>query len=250
MTEIHRSADAGLLARAAAQRFVSVVLAAQQERGSASVVLTGGGTGVATLTAIAELGGDIDWSAVDIFFGDERFLPEGDSERNYVQARGALLDAVAIDPDRVHVMAPSDSPLGDDVDAAAVAYLQTVAAFADSSAVDAPLFDVHLLGMGPDSHINSLFPGGDAVRVDDRLVVAVTDSPKPPPVRITLTLPAVRRSRHVWFLVSGAAKADAVAACVAGADPNQHPAAGAHGLESTVWFLDEDSASELPGVTA
>ena len=242
MSEIHRSPDTAALARAAAERFVAVVVDAQKTRGSASVVLTGGGTGVATLKAVKDLGGDIDWSAVDVFFGDERFLPEGDSERNYVQAKDALLDHVGVDEARVHVMAPSDSPLGDDVDAAAVAYLQAVAAFGGT---DGPVFDVHLLGMGPDSHINSLFPHSDAVREDSSLVLAVTDSPKPPPVRITLTLPAVNRSRHVWFLVSGEGKADAVAACVGGADPIEHPAAGAHGTESTVWFLDEGSASRL-----
>lgn len=242
MSEIHRSPDTAALARAAAERFVAVVVDAQKARGSASVVLTGGGTGVATLKAVKDLGGDIDWSAVDVFFGDERFLPEGDSERNYVQAKDALLDHVGVDEARVHVMAPSDSPLGDDVDAAAVAYLQAVAAFGGT---DGPVFDVHLLGMGPDSHINSLFPHSDAVREDSSLVLAVTDSPKPPPVRITLTLPAVNRSRHVWFLVSGDGKADAVAACVGGADPIEHPAAGAHGTESTVWFLDEGSASRL-----
>ncbi|KIQ17368.1 6-phosphogluconolactonase [Rhodococcus sp. MEB064] len=242
MSEIHRSPDTAALARAAAERFVAVVVDAQKTRGSASVVLTGGGTGVATLKAVKDLGGDIDWSAVDVFFGDERFLPEGDSERNYVQAKNALLDHVGVDEARVHVMAPSDSPLGDDVDAAAVAYLQAVAAFGGT---DGPVFDVHLLGMGPDSHINSLFPHSDAVREDSSLVLAVTDSPKPPPVRITLTLPAVNRSRHVWFLVSGEGKADAVAACVGGANPIEHPAAGAHGTESTVWFLDEGSASRL-----
>ncbi|KQU02995.1 6-phosphogluconolactonase [Rhodococcus sp. Leaf7] len=242
MSEIHRSPDTAALARAAAERFVAVVVDAQKTRGSAFVVLTGGGTGVATLKAVKDLGGDIDWSAVDVFFGDERFLPEGDSERNYVQAKDALLDHVGVDEARVHVMAPSDSPLGDDVDAAAVAYLQAVAAFGGT---DGPVFDVHLLGMGPDSHINSLFPHSDAVREDSSLVLAVTDSPKPPPVRITLTLPAVNRSRHVWFLVSGEGKADAVAACVGGADPIEHPAAGAHGTESTVWFLDEGSASRL-----
>ena len=240
--EIHRSDDTAALARAAAERFVSVVVDAQRARGTASVVLTGGGTGVATLAAVRDLGGDIDWSAVDVFFGDERFLPEGDPERNYVQARDALLDHVGVDPDRVHVMAPSDSPLGDDVEAAAVTYLQSVAAFAPE---DGPAFDIHLLGMGPDSHVNSLFAHGDAVQEKSRWVVAVTDSPKPPPVRITLTLPAVNRSRHVWFLVSGEGKADAVAACVGGADPVEHPAAGAHGLESTVWFLDVGSASRL-----
>jgi 6-phosphogluconolactonase len=99
--------------------------------------------------------------------------------------------------------------------------------------------------MGGEGHINSLFPHTAAVRETGRMVVGVTDSPKPPPRRITLTLPAVRRSRQVWLVVSGEAKADAVAAAVAGADPNEVPAAGAVGLEKTLWLLDSAAASKL-----
>ena len=111
-----------------------------------------------------------------------------------------------------------------------------------------PRFDVHLLGMGGEGHINSLFPHTDAVREQHRFVVAVEDSPKPPPVRITLTLPAVSRAQHVWLLVSGANKADAVAAAVGGADSDDVPSAGALGTESTVWFVDAGAASKLDTV--
>jgi 6-phosphogluconolactonase len=104
---------------------------------------------------------------------------------------------------------------------------------------------VHLLGMGGEGHINSLFPETPAVRETNRLVVGVSDSPKPPPRRITLTLPAVQRSREVWLVVSGAAKADAVAAAIGGAKPVDVPAAGAVGREATVWLLDEDAAAKL-----
>jgi 6-phosphogluconolactonase len=108
-----------------------------------------------------------------------------------------------------------------------------------------PNFDVHLLGMGPEGHINSLFPDTPAVLETTRMVVAVEDSPKPPPQRITLTLPAIQRSREVWLMVSGAAKADAAAAAI-GAQPVSIPAAGAVGLETTLWLLDEEAASKLP----
>jgi len=108
-----------------------------------------------------------------------------------------------------------------------------------------PEFDVHLLGMGGEGHINSLFPHTPAVRETERQVIGVTDSPKPPPKRITLTLPAVQRSRQVWLVVAGADKADAVAAAVGGADPDDVPAAGASGREATVWLLDEEAASKL-----
>jgi hypothetical protein len=108
-----------------------------------------------------------------------------------------------------------------------------------------PVFDVHLLGMGGEGHVNSLFPDTPAVRETHRMVVGVPDSPKPPPRRITLTLPAVRRSRDVWLVVSGAAKADAVARAVAGADPVDLPAAGAIGLQNTLWLLDAAAARGL-----
>jgi 6-phosphogluconolactonase len=105
---------------------------------------------------------------------------------------------------------------------------------------------VHLLGVGPEGHINSLFPDSAAVHETERLVVGVENSPKPPPLRVTLTLPAIQRSREVWLLVSGSEKADAVAAAIRGADPVSVPAAGGVGREATVWFLDAEAAAELP----
>jgi 6-phosphogluconolactonase len=92
-----------------------------------------------------------------------------------------------------------------------------------------------------------LFPDTPAVREKTRMVVAVEDSPKPPPLRITLTLPAIQRSREVWLMVAGGSKADAVAAAIGGADPVSIPAAGAVGLETTLWLLDEEAAAKLPG---
>ncbi|MGB3369880.1 MAG: 6-phosphogluconolactonase [Rhodococcus sp. (in: high G+C Gram-positive bacteria)] len=242
-TSVLQFLDAQALVDAARARFVDVVTAAQAERGSASVVLTGGGTGIALLDALCADSGAIDWGNVDIYFGDERFLPSGDPERNEVQASKALLDHVDVHPDRVFRMAASDGPHGSDPEVAAAAYAQILGA--RSGGEHTPAFDIHLLGMGGEGHINSLFPHTDAVREQHRYVVAVEDSPKPPPVRITLTLPAVRRAQHVWLLVSGANKAEAVAAAVGGADSDDVPSAGAAGSESTVWFLDTAAASEL-----
>jgi 6-phosphogluconolactonase len=187
---------------------------------------------------------DIDWSAVHLFWGDERYVPEDDDERNEKQAREALLDRVDIPPGNVHAMPASDGEFGDDIDAAALAYDHVLAANAEPGE-PAPNFDVHLLGMGPEGHINSLFPHSAAVRETRRLVVGVEDSPKPPPRRITLTLPAVRRSREVWLVAAGENKADAVAAAFGGADPAEVPAAGAGGREKTVWLLDEAAAGKL-----
>jgi 6-phosphogluconolactonase len=101
--------------------------------------------------------------------------------------------------------------------------------------------------MGPEGHINSLFPDTDAVREKSRQVVAVENSPKPPPRRITLTLPAIQRSREVWLVASGSGKADAVAAAINGADPVDVPAAGAVGTNATVWLLDEAAAKLADG---
>ena len=177
--------------------------------------------------------------------GVERFVPAGDSERNDLQARQALLDHVPVDPSRVHPVATSDGEYPDPVEAAAEYAAAVHAHLAEHGA-----FDLHLLGMGGEGHVNSLFPHTDAVREQHELVVAVPDSPKPPPVRVTLTLPAVRHSRHVVLVVGGAAKAEAVAAAVAGADPAEIPAAGAVGSESTTWLLDRAAAAALPGAAS
>ena len=231
------------LVETAATRFVDLVTRAQAERGVASVVLTGGSNGIGLLSALAADSGTIDWSKIDIYWGDDRFVPADDPERNSGQAREALLDTVPVDPSRVFPMAPSDGPLGDDIEAAAADYAAILAG--RSSDGVAPEFDLHLLGMGGEGHINSLFPHTAATAETTKSVVAVEDSPKPPPRRITLTLPVVNRSRQVWFLVAGADKAEAVGAAHGGADPADWPAAGARGTEETIWFLDDAAAADI-----
>ena len=234
--------DTAALVQAAGDRLAAAIAEAVAERGRAMVVLTGGGTGIGLLKVLGTH--PVDWQRVHLFWGDDRFVPHDDDERNEKQAREALLDHIEIPAANVHPMPPSDGPLGDDLDAAAGAYATALADVAESGS-PTPVFDVHLLGMGGEGHINSLFPHTPAVREADRMVVGVADSPKPPPRRITLTLPAVRRSRQVWLVVSGAAKAEAVAAAVAGAKPDDVPAAGAIGLEKTIWLLDSAAASQL-----
>ncbi len=245
-TVIETYVDTEELAAAAGARLVGAITSAIAARGQAHIVLTGGGTGIALLRHVAEHGVDIDWSGVHLYWGDERFLPEADDERNAKQAREALLERIDIPSRNVHPMAAADGEFGTDIEAAALAYEQILAANSPAG-TPSPEFDVHLLGMGGEGHINSLFPDTDAVREHSRLVVAVTDSPKPPPQRITLTLPAIQRAREVWLVVSGEAKADAVAAAVGGADPVDIPAAGARGREKTVWLLDTAAAAKLPG---
>ncbi len=233
------------LVEAGSRRLVNAIRAAVEARGRAVIVLTGSGSGIALLRYLIEPPLAIEWSKVHLFWGDERYVPEDDDERNEKQAREALLDHIDIPANQVHPMPASDGEFGDDLAAAALAYEQLLAANAEPGE-PAPHFDVHLLGVGPEGHINSVFPDTPAVRETTRMVVGVEDSPKPPPRRITFTMPAVRRSREVLVLVSGAEKAGAVAAAISGADPVAVPAAGAVGQEKTLWLLDQEAASKLP----
>jgi 6-phosphogluconolactonase len=237
--------DSEALVEAAGGRLVDSIRAAVAARGRALIVLTGGGNGIGLLKYLRARADQIDWPKVHLFWGDERYVPLADGERNEKQAREALLDHIDIPSSNVHPMAASDGEFGTDLAAAALAYEQLLAAYAGPGE-QVPNFDVHLLGMGPEGHINSLFPDTAAVLETARTVVAVDDSPKPPPQRITLTLPAIQRSREVWLLVAGAAKGDAAAAALGGAQPVAIPAAGAVGLETTLWLLDAEAAAKLP----
>ncbi len=243
---VHR--DAELLAKAVAARLVTRLVDAAAARGTASLVLTGGGIGTAVLSelAAAPARDAVDWRHLDVWWGDERFVPSGDKERNETGARAALLDHVDVDPARVHPMPPSDGPDGDDPDAAAARYATwlTEAATPEGHG-PAPSFDVLLLGIGPEGHVASLFPGMPAL-YDERSVVAVRNSPKPPPTRLSLTLPSINAAQEVWILASGKEKAGAVALALSGTGPVQVPAAGAHGRQRTLFLLDSDAAEQLP----
>jgi 6-phosphogluconolactonase len=242
---VHR--DAQLLAAAGAARLITRLVDAQSARGSASVVLTGGTMGSAILAAVAASPARdaVDWSRLDVWWGDERFLPVGHPDRNETQNRAALLDSVPLDPRRVHAMAGPDGPAGDDVDAAAASYAEVLARTADDGQ-PTPIFDVLLLGVGPDAHVASLFPGFPEVSITDRTVVPVRNSPKPPPTRVSLTMPVLQRAEDVWFLVAGADKADAVRLALSGADPTQAPATGPHGRRETLWLVDQAALGSTP----
>lgn len=232
---VHQDVEA--LAEAAALAAAGHLTARIAAAGRATLSLTGGSVGVKTAAALA--GADVDWARVTIYLGDERFVPAGDPERNDGQLDDVLLRGIA-DRATVHRW-PARGPGVEDVDAAAEAFLTTV----ELPAGDEPLFDVTLLGMGPEGHMNSIFPHTPAVAEDERLVVGVRDCPKPPPERLTFTLPAVRRSRHVLVVAAGAGKAEAVSKGLGGADPADWPVAGAVGTESTTYHLDGPAASLL-----
>jgi 6-phosphogluconolactonase len=199
----------------------------------------------------------IDWPHLDIWWGDERFVPAGDPDRNETGARAALLDHVGVDPARVHAMPGPDGPDGDDPEAAAARYAAWLADAALAGTALAgtggsgghgpvPSFDVLMLGIGPEGHVASLFPGQPALG-DSRPVVAVRDSPKPPPTRLSLTLPSLQAAREVWILASGEEKADAVALALTGDGPDGPvPAAGARGRQRTLFLLDSAAAAKVP----
>ena len=242
---VHRTPD--LLAATTAARLLVHLVDAQAARGTASFVATGGGMGSAVLAAVAAApaGDAVDWGRVDVWWGDERFLPEGDPERNVTQAREALLDKLRPDPARVHPMAAAGGPRGDDLEAAAADYAAELAAAAGAGG-GVPEFDVVLLGVGPDGHVASLFPGHPGSFERDRSVIGVHGSPKPPPLRISLTFPALNRAQEVWLLAAGEEKAPAVAMALSASGEVQVPAAGVHGTRRTIWLLDGAAASDLP----
>jgi 6-phosphogluconolactonase len=243
---VHR--DAALLAKAVAARLVTRLVDAVAARGTASLVLTGGGIGTAVLAelAAAPARDAVDWRHVDIWWGDERFLPAGHKERNETGARAALLDHVDVNPARVHPMPGPDGPDGDDPEAAAARYAALLrAATRPEDHGPVPSFDVLLLGIGPEGHIASLFPGMPAL-YDERPVVAVRGAPKPPPTRLSLTLPAINAAREIWILAAGAEKAGAVALALSDAGPVQVPAAAARGRQRTLLLLDREAAAQVP----
>lgn len=235
MVTVERTTTLDSLVDAASQRFVEVVESVQSNGSDARVVLTGGTAGIRVLEALREDSGQIDWQRVHVFFGDERNVPVTHEDSNEGQARAALLDHVDIPADRIH-----SYRLGElDMESSAEFYTGELEKFAPEG------FDIHLLGMGGEGHINTLFPGTAAVRETEKLVVAEYNSPKPPSERVTLTLPAVARAQRVWLLVSGAEKAEAAGHVARRSDPVDWPAAGAQGQLETVLFVTEDAATDI-----
>ncbi|MFP5021376.1 6-phosphogluconolactonase [Pseudonocardia phyllosphaerae] len=234
--------DAGTLAAATAARLITALVDRQAGGGVPSLVLTGGGVGIALLRDVAASPARdaVDWSRVEIYWGDERFVPADDPERNDRQAREALLDHVGVDPARVHPMpaAPAGGGTRADAEAAARDY---AALLGDPT----PEFDITLVGMGEEGHTLSVFPDSPAVAETAATVVPVFDCPKPPPTRVSLTLPAARRSAEVWVVAAGAGKAPAVAGALGGTPEEKLPVGGARGTVVTRWLLDAAAASEL-----
>jgi 6-phosphogluconolactonase len=244
---VHANPD--VLAAAVAARLVTKLVDLQAGGNTPKIVLTGGGTGIAVLEQLrASVARDaVDWGKVEFYWGDERFLPPGDPERNETQARDALLDHVPVDQAKVFAMGADTGTGPAGAEAAAEAYAEVLRQAArpeDHGPV--PMFDVLMLGMGGEGHTASVFPHSPAVYETERTVVAVHGCPKPPPTRVSLTLPAIRRAAEVWIMTTGEEKAAAVAMALGGAGEVAIPVAGAQGRRRTRWLLDRSAAAKLP----
>jgi len=226
--------DAAAVAAEAARHIAAAAAEAQAARGMFRWALAGGETPRATYLQLAQCT-DLDWSRVEVFWGDERAVPRGAPESNAGMAAAALLQRVPIPADRVH---PMPIEPGVDLDAAARAY----EALLRARCGDPPRLDLVLLGLGRDAHTASLFPRSAALRAADRLVVAVPEAPIAP--RLTLTLEMLSLARAAVLVVTGAEKAGAVARVLDG--PRAVDSAPAQGLRAArvTWLLDRSAAAD------
>ncbi|MHC5796280.1 6-phosphogluconolactonase [Lacisediminihabitans sp. FW035] len=238
-------ADKKALAGSVAARFITKVVDLLDQQSRVNIALTGGTVGSAVLEAIRESPArdSIDWSRVVLWWSDERWLPRGDAERNDTQAREALLDHVALRPENIHWFPAPDT--GITLEDAAAAYSAELADAADDGH-QSPRFDILFLGVGPDGHVASLFPDAPGIRVTEGTVIAVRNSPKPPPERLSLTLPVINGADRIWLALSGPDKASALGLALAGASTWEVPVAGVEGRLRTVFFVDREAAAEVP----
>lgn len=244
--EIHISHDSHTWAATAAEFVQAVGQEAVHAKGQFLIALSGGATPeilYSALTAPAFVD-RFDWSRTTFFFGDERCIPPNDPQSNYALANKALFTPLNIAPSQVYRMAGESR----DLEAAAAEYEQQLRRATKTSAPAQPQLDLILLGLGEDGHTASLFPGAPILR-DRHRVIAVSQSPKGPPIRLTMTLGVINRASVVLFLVAGAGKAGVVRAIL---DPKteaeqQLPASLVAPEEGRlVWLLDPAAAAELP----
>ncbi len=234
--------DTETLSQEAAQYIVRVAQEAITSHRRFTIALSGGSTPKKLYALLAEepYRSQIDWSVVDIFWSDERCVPPSDSESNYLMAQQVLLSKIPIPANQIHRM-PADQT---DRDAASYAYTLEMQQTIGSESV--PSFDLIQLGMGPEGHTASLFPGQPSLHEQQRLVMPVT-VPKPPPPRLTFTPRLLNAASHVLFLVTGAEKQDAVKAVLEGEfQPDEYPAQIVKPTKGEVtWMLDTSAAGKL-----
>lgn len=228
-----------------ADGFVSLMTSLARQREQIHVVLTGGSVGTDVLAALAAPArrGSLDWASIHFWWGDERWLPAGDDERNDAQAERAFLSQISVPAQNVHRFPVDDGAVS--LDGAARTYAAELERFAGPGSSH-PEFDLVFLGMGPDAHIASLFPGHEGMKEKNATVIAVRDCPKPPPERLSLTLPTINSAERIWLCLSGTDKAPALGLALAGANVLEVPAAGVSGRQETVFFVDSDATLDVP----
>ncbi|MCA9837949.1 MAG: 6-phosphogluconolactonase [Trueperaceae bacterium] len=226
------------LAAEAARQFVALAKAAIDTTGKFTVALSGGSTPQKLHTLLAnQYKHSLDWSKVFVFFGDERFVAPFEPESNYLMADETLLSLVDIPEENIFPFATIDlSP-----EEAAELYEKELKKFFG----ERPSFDLILLGIGPDGHTASLFPGHpEVLNPSDAFVRAVYDSPKAPPIRLTLTYALINQAKQVIFLVGGQGKTEALKNILEG--PADLPAAKVRPENGEVlWLLDREAAKGL-----
>lgn len=235
---VNRFKDGASVAKNAAEAFFEKMDLVLGSKPKAHVAITGGTVGIATLAEIAlhPRAKDFDFNKIDFWWGDERFVASDSADRNAVQAHTALFSKIKIDAENLHVFPSSDNGLSLD-DAAEI--------FAAHVDAVKPNFDLVFLGMGPDGHINSLFPGKPMPAAGVQ-IIAEHDSPKPPPQRLSFTYDAMNSADEIWFTVAGADKADAVNVAF-GDDPKSLPVGRVQGVSKTVWFVDQTAGATTWG---
>ncbi|MGH7570837.1 MAG: 6-phosphogluconolactonase [Gemmatimonadota bacterium] len=239
--------DPQALHEATAERIAREGARAVSERGRFLLLLTGGSTVKPVYECLAgkPWRSDIAWDALDVFFTDERCVPPDDPDSNFGMASAALLDRVPIPCERIHRMRGEDP----NHERSAIGYEHRIRSVLDLARGEPPCFDLVLLGLGPDAHVASLFPGDPQGMIEDRLVIAVEHDIDPPPRvdRLSLTAPALNAGRATLFVVSGARKAAAVKAVLERpADPERYPAQRIDPpLAPPVWLLDRPAATDL-----
>ena len=239
LVAIRRFADLEALSRAAASDLVEIARAAVADRGVCHVALSGGSTPKRLFGVLTSMGrAALPWDKIVLWWGDERTGAPDHADSNYRMARETLIEPLGLT--NVHRIDGGAA----DHDAAARAYEAELL----TAIGDPPVLDLAWLGMGPDGHTASLFPGSPALSEGRRWVVAnAVDSPltKGPTTRITMTTRALNLARHVRFLVAGADKADTLAG-VLGGPPGHYPSQLITS-EDLAWFVDEAAATRLHG---
>ena len=241
MTRLTTCPDGATVAERAAAHVVRELRRAREQRGIAHLVLSGGTSPGLTYRLLGAMPAEL--SDVEIWFADERCVPPDDQESNYRLAAETLLEPGGLAPERVHRMRGELGPT--DGASAYAAELDARLGPADADRRGPPVLDIVVLGIGPDGHVASLFPGADTLDAGEQAIcLGVEDSPKPPPQRITLSLAVLRAARGCLLLATGAGKADAITAMLA--EPSRHVPASLLARERLTVITDDAAAPDGP----